>query len=307
MFDARMLAASTAKVVHKALAPIMARLAALEALQLQPGIKGDPGEPGRDGKDVDMDLLREMTAEMIGKILLDAIDAAAPSIARAAAALVPAPENGAPGQDGKDADMDLLLELAAERIGHILPDAIEAALPSIARAAAEIVPPPEKGEKGDPGESIKGDPGTPGRDGKDGIGMAGALIDRDGQLVVTLTDGSARALGMVLGRDGEKGADGQNGRDGFSLTDFDTGYDGERTLTLKFAQGAFEYEHQLHLPIVIDRGVWQEGRDYEGGDGVTWGGSWWIAQRATGAKPDSADSGWRLAVKKGRDGKDAPK
>ena len=39
------------------------------------------------------------------------------------------------------------------------------------------------------------------------------------------------------------------------------------------------------------------------GDGTTWGGSFWIAQGETGEKPDTG-KGWRLAVKKGRDGRD---
>ena len=46
-------------------------------------------------------------------------------------------------------------------------------------------------------------------------------------------------------------------------------------------------------------------RTYVRGDAVTWGGSLWIAQKETSAKPDSPESGFRLAVKKGRDGKDA--
>lgn len=36
---------------------------------------------------------------------------------------------------------------------------------------------------------------------KDGVGLAGALIDRGGNLVVTLTNGSTRDLGPVVGRD----------------------------------------------------------------------------------------------------------
>jgi len=40
------------------------------------------------------------------------------------------------------------------------------------------------------------------RDGQDGIGLASALIDRDGNLVVTLTNGAQKELGPVVGRDG---------------------------------------------------------------------------------------------------------
>ena len=36
---------------------------------------------------------------------------------------------------------------------------------------------------------------------------------------------------------------------------------------------------------------------------MTWGGSLWTAQDDTAEKPDGSKT-WRLAVKKGRDGKD---
>jgi hypothetical protein len=53
-----------------------------------------------------------------------------------------------------------------------------------------------------------------------------------------------------------------------------------------------------------DMGVWGEGRSYLKGDGVTWGGSFWIAQDDTADKPEASAKSWRLAVKRGRDGKD---
>lgn len=58
------------------------------------------------------------------------------------------------------------------------------------------------------------------------------------------------------------------------------------------------------FPVILDRGVFKESESYVKGDAVTWGGSLWIAQGDTSTKPDSANSGWRLAVKRGRDGKD---
>jgi hypothetical protein len=75
---------------------------------------------------------------------------------------------------------------------------------------------------------------------------------------------------------------------------------------LRFARGDVSKEFRLTMPVVIDRGVYQSGKQYEQGDAVTWGGSMWIAKEATEAKPDSGE-GWRLAVKRGRDGKDAAK
>ncbi len=64
-------------------------------------------------------------------------------------------------------------------------------------------------------------------------------------------------------------------------------------------------ETRLMSPAIIYREVWREGA-YEAGDAVTFGGSLWIALRATSAKPGDGSLDWRLAVKKGRDGRDAP-
>lgn len=100
------------------------------------------------------------------------------------------------------------------------------------------------------------------------------------------------------------GLPGKDGRDGLGFDDLEVEYDGEKTITLKMQRGDVVKEANIVLPINIDKGIFSEGQKYTAGDSVTWGGSYWIAQRDTGAKPDTADSGWRLAVKKGRDGKD---
>ena len=56
---------------------------------------------------------------------------------------------------------------------------------------------------------------------------------------------------------------------------------------------------------MLDAGVWKEGAAYSRGDGVTLGGSFFIAQADTTAKPGKSDD-WRLAVKRGTDGRDCP-
>ncbi len=129
------------------------------------------------------------------------------------------------------------------------------------------------------------------------ISVKSALIDRENKLVLTFSNGETKELGNVVGDDGKPGAD------GLGFDDLSVEYDGEKTVTLKFVRGEQSKEFPLVLPVVIDRGVFSEGKTYEPGDGVTWGGSFWIAQETTTEKPDSA-KGWRLAVKKGRDGKD---
>lgn len=174
----------------------------------------------------------------------------------------------------------------------------------------EARPLPERGEKGEPGER-----GLPGEPGRDGVGVRDGFLQREGVLILSLSDGTTRDLGVVVGadgKDGEPGKDGKDGepgkdgRDGFALEHFDieAGEDG-RTCTLKFEQGDVRHTYDLVFPAIIYRDIFKEGEEYQAGDAVTWGGSLFIAQRATSAKPESADSGWRLAVKKGRDGKSA--
>ena len=137
---------------------------------------------------------------------------------------------------------------------------------------------------------------------KDGIGVAGAVIDRSGSLILTLSDGTTRDLGLVVGKDGEAGKD---GRDGFSLDAFDASLaDDGRTVLLSFEQDDVKFIAEMAIPTIIDRGVYKAGETYAQGDAVTWAGSLWIAQEKTAEKPDSGQ-GWRLAVKRGRDGKDA--
>lgn len=172
-------------------------------------------------------------------------------------------------------------------------------------AELEARPLPERGVKGDPGER--------GERGETGIGVKDALIDRSGVLVLTLSDGTRRDLGVIVGKDGldgQNGADGapgepgKDGRDGFGLEDFDVdkGDDG-RTYILKFDQGDVRHEYELTFPVPVYCGVFKAGDSYVPGDLVTWGGCLWHCDKETTGKPDAGD--WTLAVKKGRDGKDA--
>jgi len=153
-------------------------------------------------------------------------------------------------------------------------------------------------------------------DGKDGVGVAGALIDRAGNLVLTLSNGDTKELGQVVGRDADEAAierrikelvdaipRPKDGLDGLGFDDLEVIHDGARSFTFRFASGEKMKEFAFTLPVMLDRGVYHDGRKYQPGDGVTWGGSYWICQKDTGAKPDQSDD-WRLAVKKGQNGKD---
>jgi hypothetical protein len=65
------------------------------------------------------------------------------------------------------------------------------------------------------------------------------------------------------------------------------------------------FERTHHIPAVLERGVWKEGVQYVRGDGVSYGNQYWIAQRdpLIAEAPGTSDA-WRLAVRKGQDGKD---
>jgi hypothetical protein len=142
--------------------------------------------------------------------------------------------------------------------------------------------------------------GEPGKDGKDGVGLAGAVINREGDLVVTLTNGEAKTLGPIVGKDG---ADGLPGTDGLGLDDMDEEVaDDGRTVIRRYRRGDQVKEFRHTFPVVIDRGVYRDGGSYKTGDAVTWAGSLWIAQKDTSGKPDAGED-WRLSVKRGRDGK----
>lgn len=97
--------------------------------------------------------------------------------------------------------------------------------------------------------------------------------------------------------------EGPPGLDGLGFDDLEVVRDGERGFKFIFTRGDAVKEFAFTLPVVLDRGVFKDGSEYEGGDGVTSGGSFWIAQTTTKDRPGMSDA-WRLSVKKGRDGKD---
>lgn len=216
-----------------------------------------------------------------------------------------------------------------ETVGTFIAERLKSALdPIVQRLKAVEDRQPERGEKGDPGKD--GKDGRDGADGKDGApGRDGAAGTVDPELIARAVaeevanippatngkDGEPGRDGRdgLPGRDGKDGApgeagkdgtDGLNGRDGLGFDDLTVDYDGERTVTLRFAAGDRVKEFPIKFPVIIDRGVWKDGQTYERGDAVTWGGSLHVAKKDTSTKPDTPDSDWRLSAKRGRDGKD---
>ncbi len=79
-------------------------------------------------------------------------------------------------------------------------------------------------------------------------------------------------------------------------------HDGERAFTIKTGGGK---ALQFKLPAIIDRGVWRGDGRYERGDAVTSDGSLWIAREDDPSHEPGKGPQWRLAVTKGKNGRDA--
>ena len=218
------------------------------------------------------------------------------------------PERGEKGEPGRDAEPLDADAIAASATAVLLnADGLKTLIDlHVAEAVAEYFEahPVQHGKDGQPGQ--KGDPGDRGEkgiDGADGVGIAGAMINRDAQLVITTTKGEQINLGAVVGKDGDPGRD---GADGLGFDDADISYDGERGFTITWQQGERRKEKTFHVPTVIDRGYWREGTEAKAGDAMTHDGTLWIALRDTKAKPARESEDWRIGARKGRDGLQGP-
>lgn len=225
-------------------------------------------------------------------------------------AVLPQPESGLAGKDGIDGKSVTVEDVLPELLSKMTP-IIES---QVEKAAAQIHV-------------------ANGRDGTDGVGIKDGFIQRDGNLILTLSDGTTKDFGPIVGRDGvdgkngDQGHPGLNGKDGVDGVDGSPGIDGkdgvaglngkdgidgigwdemnveyrENGLYLIWTKG--DVVKEARVPGFMDRGIWEE-KTYDLGDAVTWGGCLWIAQRdLPEGVPDSGNNHWRLAVKKGRDGR----
>jgi hypothetical protein len=379
MLDAEALAEAHAALVREfvehSMAPVLRRIAALEASASAEATadKLRPMVEAAVGKATDPALVKQLVDDAVSAIALppapaaiepdmDAIGEMVRSTVErevgAAVAALPAPKDGesvtaedvrplideALGaavaalpvpKDGADADPDLVKQMVDAAIAAIPPveappaiepdmGAIGGMIETVVAAKVAALPVPKDGASvtvedvrplvADLVERAVAAIPVP----KDGVGVAGAVIDRDGGLVLTLSDGAVRELGAVVGKDADMGVikarlrdlvaalpAAKDGVDGVGFDDLTFEHDGGRNFTLRFVRGDVVKTFPFTVPIVLDAGVFKEGTTYDAGDGVTWGGSYWIAQKETGAKPDSGDGSWRLSVKRGRDAKPA--
>ncbi|WP_246876426.1 phage portal protein [Pantoea ananatis] len=87
------------------------------------------------------------------------------------------------------------------------------------------------------------------------------------------------------------------------ISDIDITQSDERNFTVTAIKSSGDKtEKTFSVPVMIYRDIFKDGEKYLPGDSVTWGGSVWYCNEATGDKPgEDGSKGWKLAVKRGRD------
>jgi len=163
--------------------------------------------------------------------------------------------------------------------------------------ALEDRPPPKDGKDGRDGE--KGEKGDPGE-------VVTVAVDELALRVKALEDKPAPRDGRdgqpgPKGDPGERGYDGRDGNDGWSPdhVDFVMNSDGTGEFTMKTGDKVKTFP--FHVPAFVDRGPYRESEKYLRGHGVTKGGDFWICQEDNPGPIGKDFTGWRLAVRKGRD------
>ncbi|MFA6204236.1 MAG: hypothetical protein WC710_13750 [Gallionella sp.] len=223
----------------------------------------------------------------------------------------PKPKNGEDGKSVTIDDVAPLIKAAVDAIPHAQDGksvTLDEVAPLIEKAMAAI-PRPENGKDGATADEIKAlisaavaSLPKP-QDGKSVTldEVKGFLGESMGSWEVNFERHAQRVLERAI----ERMPKPQDGRDGVGWDDMIVEHDGKRQVSFIFKKGANEYRADIVIPCVIDAGFYQDGMAVEKGDGVTFGGSYWIAQKDTNTKPELGNPDYRLAVKKGRDGKNA--
>lgn len=239
--------------------------------------------PAKDGQSVTVDELKPV----IEALLAEAVKA------------LPTPKDGEPG---KDADMEALQQTIKELVAELptakdgLSVTLEDVLPELKQQVEDYlkqIPTPKDGE--------------PGKDAvAPSVDEIAATFERRFSDLSLSWERQAREVF-------EKAADkmpvpknGENGRDALPLETFDlTLGEDLRTVTVKMMAGETLIEKSVRIPALIDQGVFTTEKTYEAGDGVSYGGCYWIAKcdKPQGV-PGSGETDWRRAVNRGRDGKD---
>ena len=279
MFDPEAFGAAMGEMIREAVKPLHAEIALLKSQLAQRPVDG---KDGADGKDCDMQAVKQMIDEAVKAI---------PPAAAGRDGL-----NGKDGADGKDG-----VSITVADVMPILSEAIvkmTAESKAVVDAAVKSIPAPINGKDGENG--LDGANGEPGQKGADGLGLAGAMIDRDGSLLVTLTNGEVKSLGPVVGKNG---VDGTNGQDGIGFDSFDIEYlPDTHEVSVKATALGRTKEARYPAGGIRPAGYWWEGTKAKAGEAWVHDGSTWFATKDTNTKPSTSAEGWIIAARKGRDG-----
>ena len=179
-----------------------------------------------------------------------------------------------------------------------------------------------KGEKGDPGangkdgadgmpgpKGEKGDPGPPGPDGPQGEKGADGITPSDEHLVKLFEGVISRQLiewerriADMTQKAIDKIEKPRDGKDGMSADDLQISIDGRKLTVTLIKEDGRHVERTARLKTIEYKQIYKDGAQYEEGDAVTYSGSLWIATKDNPrGKPSTANSDWKLAVKKGND------
>ncbi|MWW06930.1 hypothetical protein [Pseudomonas aeruginosa] len=294
-------------IVREATAPLIARIEQLEkALSAQTipsadevAARIDLGALAKSAaemvpppKDADMEALKEHLSELVKAIPAPSdgqsvtVEDVAPLIREEVAKAV---AEVPPAKDGESVTVDEVRPILADLVGKAVAD----------------LPPPAPGKDADMealrahlGDLVKGIqlPTVP------TIAEVAATFERR---FSDLTLSWERQARETFDKAADRMPIPKDGRDALPLECFDLalGEDG-RTVTVKMQAGDVVVEKSVKIASVIDRGVFSAEKSYEQGDGTTYGGCYWIAQKDAPAGVPGGSDDWRLAVKKGRDGKD---
>ena len=287
----------------------------------------------------DLEALTDAVSEVVNAHIAEIVTALRAEIKETVQRHIESLPPGRPGKDASPVDVEAIAERAASLIKAPKDgkDADPVDTDSIILRVAELIPKPKDGVDGKDGTSGRdGADGKDGLNGRDGVDGKDGIAGRDGTDGTKGSDGAdgkdgrsvepaeveAIAERLVESRasqwelDFERRAHEQfqraidrmpkptDGRNGFELEDLTISDDGDGLLTVSFKRGELVKSHSFRVYTVDDSGVFEEGRTYRRGNGVSFGGSFWIAQKDAPEGKPGTGSDWRLAVKKGRDGRD---
>ena len=194
-------------------------------------------------------------------------------------------------------------EKFGEAMAALVRDAVAPLKKEIEDLTAKLsaLPAPAAGPMGPAGPA--GERGQDGAKGADGIGVAGAMIDRDGALQLTLANGEVKNLGRVVGKDGETPTAPKDGVDGVGFESFELEYIPEsHEVQVKASAAGRVKEIRFPAGGIRPAGYWRDKSKAKANEAWVHDGSTWYAVRDTAEQPSSKSADWIIGARRGRDG-----